>query len=275
MEFSDILLLVGGAVLGYLVQVVGERWRNVSDEYELWADARALSLEARGKGIGAELEYTWKGRSVQRPHLVDLYFWSAGKRDITSDQFDGGRSLEIRLGVPVVSELEGNKFALLDETAVQVDPQGTLVVSPSIIRKRMASHYRFITDGAPTLAAVNPIANLAAVRSVSADKRASTRLKRALGRVGSILIGVGIVGSLVYLFGLMFWGIGSAIGLLPEISTDFGRALTTWYPIVFFPVFLGGVLLAALSDTVSRRAGHALRVVRRSLGDKKALPWIK
>lgn len=275
MGLNDVLLLLGGAVLGYVIQVIGDQWRNVSDEFELWADLHVTSLEPNTGGVGTRLEYRLNGESVSHPHLVDFYLWSAGKSDITTDQFDSGRPLDLNFSVPIVSELEDKQFVALDETAIVTDPTGSIVIDPSIIRKRMASHYRFITDGVPKLTTVNPIANLTEVRSVSAQLRDPSPRRRFARQAGQTLIVGALILGLAYIVGIALWGVGGSAGWLPPFSTEASRASMLWFPVLFFPVFLGGALIGALSETVSRRARHALRVVRRSLSDKKALPWIK
>ena len=52
MDWTDLGLLVAGAILGYLVQVIGDGWRNVSDDHELWADLRSTTLEAQPGSVG-------------------------------------------------------------------------------------------------------------------------------------------------------------------------------------------------------------------------------
>ncbi len=275
MDFKDFALLIAGAVLGYLVQVLGDHWRNVPDEFELWVEFRAISLESQASGIGSGLEYRLNGKPVAHPHLVDFYFWSAGKRDITTDQFDSYRSLELSFGVPIVSELEDTRFVHHEETTMVVDPSGAVVVDPSIIRKRMASHYRFITDGMPRIETVNPIANLSQVRSGGLELKEPSALRRAGYRVGQTLtIGAFIV-PLFLLFAFVVWGVGGNAGWLPALPRDEMRAALPWVGLGFLTMLVAGVFLTMKSQTISRRAKHALNVVRKSLGDKKALPWLK
>jgi len=273
-DFKDFALLVVGAILGYLVQVLGDRWRNVSDEFELWVEFRAISLEP-ASGIGSGLEYRLNGKPVAHPHLVDFYFWSAGKKDITTDQFDSHRSLELNLGVPIVSELEDTRFVNLDETAIIVDPSGAVVVDPSIIRRRMASHYRFITDGVPRVDTVNSIANLSRVRSGGLELKEPSALRRTGYRVGQTLTISAFIVPLVLLIGFVLWSLGGEAGWLPPWPRDGARAVLPWIGAGFLTMFVAGVFLTIKSQTVSRRAKHALNVIRKSLGDKKALPWLK
>ncbi|HBR88788.1 MAG: hypothetical protein CMH38_14520 [Microbacterium sp.] len=276
MDWTDLGLLVAGAILGYLVQVIGDGWRNVSDDHELWADLRSTTLEAQPGSVGDRLEYTSNGKRVLHPHLVDFYFWSAGKKDITSDMFDDGRSLEINFGVPIVSELEDGSLASIDETAVVTDPMGSVVVDPSIIRKRMASHYRFITDGAPIITTVNPIANVSEVRSATVQLRQPSGRRQFAHRVGQFLTVGAFAVPLALIVVLMVWGIGGSIGWLPKLAEDaVSPASLTWLLIIFFTMFIAGVVTTTMSGTLSRRPRHAVRVLRASLSNKRAIPWIR
>ncbi len=266
MELKDILLLLGGAILGYLVQLLGDRWRNVSDDYELWAELVSSSIETREDGIGAQLEYVWDGRTVQHPHVADLYIWSVGKRDITSDQFDAGRSLTFQLGVPIVGELDGSSFAAMEETRATVSSTGSVVMGPSIIRKRMAGHYRFITDGEPTLETSNPVADLA-VGAIG--HHTSTSLRRTLKLLGGPLLKGG--GVVVGLSGFVL-----LICLLSadQVGSSSVPVLQPIVNVVAVAMLLGGfiaaagIVLVSLADAPPRRVRRAVRILRRSLGDK-------
>lgn len=268
MELKDILLLLGGAILGYLVQIAGDRWRNVSDEYELWVDLASSSIETKEDGLGNQLEYVWKGRVVEHPHVVDLYIWSAGKRDITSDQFDGSRPLTFQLGVPIMGELEGSKFAAMEETAREIDSAGTVKIGPSIIRKRMAGHYRFITDGNPTLTTSNPVANLAQVST--AESYTMTPLRRSLAPLGDRFLNSGIVSLIVT---------GIAVSAVLGIQRQMHLSDAEIPDIVVFCLWVGlgitvllgaaGGVVKALTSTSPRRVRRALRVLRRSLSNRR------
>ncbi|QYM76182.1 hypothetical protein [Leucobacter luti] len=274
---KDVLLLLAGALIGYIVQVLGEKIRHVGDDYELWADLRAVSLKAKSHNALADLEYRWRDKLVDNPHVVDVYFWSAGKRDITADMF-GGNTVAFDLKVPLLGELTDGEYRHIAEGSFVASEDGKLTMHPMLIRHNGVYHARFVTDGRPTHHVRAEIANVEAIRSVSREKRFPTALNLRLSRIGGVVFKLAFSSFLIILAALVVWGWIWEVEAFSESFRDAGqgiiRAASVWGLPISLLSFLLGAFLRSRGSTISRRARRAVRELRKSLKDKRALVWL-
>jgi hypothetical protein len=263
MTFENAISLIAGAILGVVFQWLFERSRLVADDYELWVDIQVRSLRSKGASrLGTNFEYLVDGEVVvENPVEVDLFLWSAGRRDIPRAHFDDSRPLSITLGAAVVSELDGGGSNATDDVAMTLAPHGELLVEPSLIRKTMAVHYRLLMDGNPTISVENPIENVT-VRSFYHDWRSHRR--SAQKWIGLLII---LSFFAAFVLAIVFDDVTSGwlenAGLPPAIIALVGVSL----------FFLGTGLMTS-SDLAPRRAQRAVRTLRRSLG-ARVIDWAR
>ena len=192
---------------------------------------------------------------------MEVYLWSAGKKDIRPEAFTGQRSLTIEFGVPIVSLLEDGKLVNADDTDLQL-AGNSITIAPSLIRKRMAAKYRVLTDGAPSFKITNPIADLESVRSYYEEWRSPTTAQKVAKWTSRALYAIG---GLVVVAGFALIPFASAINPDSPLSVPL-----TFLVIAPFPVVLGSII-GSFRMFAPRAAGRALKTLRKNLGSAATL----
>lgn len=102
-------------------------------------------------GVGEPLKVTFDGRTVGDPHVMRIALASAGRDDISSDDFDGGRPIVFDIGSKIlqISALDGGKsthFVIgADEKSIEVAPDLFKPKQPEVSAV-------FVCDGPPKIA---------------------------------------------------------------------------------------------------------------------------
>jgi hypothetical protein len=260
----EICLLIAGALLGVIASRLWERWRTVTEKNAIWVDVDMRTIQSLAPVPTADLEIRVDGLVVRDPWEVKLYIWSAGENDIRTESFQGAPQT-VSLGAGVVSQSVTAEHQA-DGVVTTISPSGGLTIQPGYVPKRFAREYRLITEGRPKIEWENTIADCE-VRSFWTDYWKPSAGRSAMKWIGRALIGVAILG-----FGL--------IGVLAGLETN-GEMVLANVPGLPFVItlgasvsFTGGIILSTFSDLASRRAIRALRVLRRSLG-QRVMDWAR
>jgi len=255
---------VVGAIFGVFFQYLFDRWRNVSEDYELWADIRYMSTASEHASVlGKKVQYLVDDVAMSNPGIVDVYLWSTGKKDVPPANFNS-QDLVIGLGVEIVDEMGGNQSPHAAEVKIDLMPDGRLIVKPTRIRKRFARRYRFLVEGKPQLQVTNNISDLE-VRSFYGEWSSSTPGQLAISVISKVLIGTAIA--------LFVFMIGSSI-----VASEWTREVLIpggWVGTLlsaFGLSMVSGMLLSFSAMMPNRRAQRAIRVLRKSLG-RRVLDW--
>lgn len=245
-------------ILGIMGTAVYERYRHVQDDYELWIDHISDSMMKGGSRASelSPLEYSVNGRTVKDPFEVELCVWATGKKDIGPERFNS-EELVIKLGVPIVSELDGYADYNAAEAAAVVDPIGEIVIDPSVIRGDMAIRWKLVTDGRPSLDFNKPFLD-AKVRSWFAEYEKPKVTRRAMkvsGIIAMTLVPLAVVGM-----------------VLLNLFTDLSAGAIIAPFLVAAPVLLfSGMMLLAQSDGPGRLLKRARKALDARIPD--SLKW--
>jgi len=246
----QIVLLVGGAVLGVVVTRLSDKWFSPLGE-ELWVDYSATSLTmAHAQVLAPEVTYRVGDRELAQPYRTRVFVWRVGTKDVRGDAFSD--DLVLRLGVPVIeSTLQSNELVSEAKVAFDVtDDDATITIAPSLVRPDFVAEYQFISDGLPKIQAHSPVADVK-VTSFYSESRNRNRVGPVLATVGGVLLAGGLVTTIT-------------LAVVSKVSADQSVA----GPLVFtLPgMFLGILLLAAASEISPRRARMARRALRSRIG---------
>jgi hypothetical protein len=109
-----------------------------------------------------ELEVRHRGQPLSQPYIVTVMVVSKGRKDISSDSFDGGQPIVANLGVPIIQELRfdaATKSRGVPVPKVVID--GTRVlVGPSMLAKRHTLTFTALVEGEPSLSSEIPILDI-------------------------------------------------------------------------------------------------------------------
>ena len=138
-------------ILGVVATFVVERQGKLRRDYELWAWESNDSLSKSDIGASRDhLQYVVNGRTVADPYEVSVDVWANGKKDLPAAVFNS-RDARIELGVPIVGVLAHSE-ASTEETSISLaEEEGVIRIHPSVVRRGMAAHWRFLTDGKPDM----------------------------------------------------------------------------------------------------------------------------
>jgi hypothetical protein len=150
MQPFDFLIPLFWAAAGVALDRLWTRWTYTPDEKEIWIDVveRAMSISGPVTAASKMQTVTTSGTLVHDPYLVDIYVWAAGRKDITTEAFHNGRPLSVHLRVPVM-EIINESLSEAEGLPVILEPNGTLIVGPGLVRKHFAYIAQVITDGKP------------------------------------------------------------------------------------------------------------------------------
>lgn len=245
-------------ILGIMGTAVYERYRHVQDDYELWIDNISDSMMKGGSRASelSPLEYSVNGRKVNDPYEVELCVWATGKKDIGPDRFNS-EELVIKLGVPIMSELDGYAECNATEAVAVVDPLGEIVIDPSVLRSDMAIRWKLVTDGRPSLDFNKPFLD-AKVRSWFAEYEKPKVARRAMkvsGIIAISLVPLGVVGMVL-------------LNLLTDLSAE---AIVAPFLIAAPVLLFSGTMLLAQSDGPGRLLKRARKALEGRIPD--SLNW--
>lgn len=245
-------------ILGIMGTAVYERYRHVQEDYEIWIDSISDSMK-KGDPRSSEwspLEYSVKGKPVKDPYQVELCMWATGKKDIGAERFNS-EELVIKLGVPIVSELDGYAEYDAAEVAAVVDPLGEIVIDPSVLRSDMAIRWKLVTDGRPSLDFNKPFLD-AKVRSWFAEYEKPKVVRRTM-KVSGILA-------------LTFVPLGVVGMVLLNLFTDLpAREIVSPFLVAASVLLFAGLMLLALSDGPGRLLRRARKALDARIPD--SLKW--
>lgn len=254
--FWQLMLLLGGGIVGVVFTRWAERWFNAVGDHELWIDYTAVPLTL-GATVGEKMgvKYVVDDRTMRDPHNVSLFIWRLGKRDVRPDSF-AGEDLTIEVGAPIapsslVSNVSTGGAILSFDVS---DDRGEVRLKPSLVRPGFVANYEFITDGVPQLQTHNPVADLK-ISSFYGEKD-----KRNL--IGPVLIVLGLV-SLLGAFAALI-----VFGILYRVAGE------TWvldYIWVTFPLMMGGFISLAVGSSISPRRARLARRKLRSMMNQRVL----
>lgn len=256
----EIFLWLLGIPTGIFATWLYDRFRNRTEDAALWIDGELVSTPD-SMASSLELGLTTldeNGTTVTAPVVIDLYLWSAGRKDIQRNLFDDSEPLLIPLNAKVIRELGGGRKVAADRALVSVD-SGGVRVDPSLVRKEIAIHWRLLLDGIPSFRPEevdNPIADLR-VRSFWHEWRHPTpgNVVRKIVGGALALIGLGTIVLSVFLP----QSTKELLGKSPVIDL----ALIT---LGVFAALVAGILLFTTADLPSRRAQYASRRLNKVLG---------
>ncbi|PPH13325.1 hypothetical protein C5C71_01890 [Rathayibacter sp. AY1C1] len=257
MWFETVVLLVVGAILGVLFQWLFDRWRHVADDYELWVDYdyRSIASErALSPGL-PKLEYAVQGVPVPDPGILDVYVWSAGKKDIQYSQFDQVLDLTVDFNVEVFDELKGGHEHNAANLVMSMSADGHFSLSPGLVRKDMARHYRLLVSGEPSMKISSQISDVV-VRSYYREWHRPwirNRIKRWAGGIISF-----VVGPIAFnVLGIKFWPFQKWL-----VANDLDPLIGL---LISFAIMAVGVTLFTTSFTPPRKPSRAARILNRNI----------
>jgi hypothetical protein len=136
---------VGGLTL--VTYVVGTTGRKL-----VYSMPTATPLLATPPGISSDIEVRHGGGVLVNPQVLEVRLQSRGRRDIRRDDFEGGKPLELDVGIPVVSLLDWFMGPGGDSTDPDVRVRGlALAIGPSLIPRRQVFTFHLLADGGETL----------------------------------------------------------------------------------------------------------------------------
>jgi hypothetical protein len=255
-----ILSVVGGAVAAIAIERMYNGWRADAADYELWLDLNELTLMAEESDrFETGMEYVVDGRRVEKPFVVDVDIWNGGTKDIRADMFNGMSPIEVKLNVPVIKELNGGREFAAEATAISLDSDGVVRISPSLIRNGMIKRYRLLVDGKPHLTWDSQVADLH-VHDLNQEWETPT-LDRRIARIAARVLTALLV---VFFCALMV----SALVIPVEVRRDIADALPASLAVLAFvpgALFMICASLYAYGANASRRPRQASKARGRAL----------
>jgi hypothetical protein len=137
-----------------------------------------LTNELKSSGAD-DIKISLRGQAIDDPHLITLTIASRSRKDIRVGDFDEGKPLLFRFGVPIVAV---KCFAFDNQSAPELGPNlvtsgahgapsQTIQIKPSLIRKGRWCRLHLLTEGPPSLTCENPIADVAVRRGTPATSK--------------------------------------------------------------------------------------------------------
>ncbi|MEV8318406.1 hypothetical protein AB0Q95_30025 [Streptomyces sp. NPDC059900] len=140
------LAVFGGLTTGFFAGWATLRAANPKRQLDYWMSAKTNLLKA-ADGAGSSLEVHHAGGTLTDPHVLQIKMINKGRRDISSDHYDGGLPIRLDVGVQIVELLK-----LASEPSSLHLPTGTidgtaLKIGPSLIAKRQTITSSVLVDG--------------------------------------------------------------------------------------------------------------------------------
>lgn len=186
MEAWALIVAVGSMIVGVLslgVAVATYVAANPRKFIGFWHDAQPVINRVHIP----DAKVLIRGVAFQYPQYVELQVVSMSRHDITSAEFDQGKSMLLHLHgqTVVVSTGEGARGMKIEsvDTSDDATPK-TLAIRPQLIRRRSSSWIRFISEGQPRYDFEEAIANVRVRRMLSPE---SAFTRRAVGAFAGLL----------------------------------------------------------------------------------------
>jgi hypothetical protein len=124
--------------------------------------ASSLPVVRTHEAMKNALEVRHQGRTLSQPHVVTVMVVSRGRKDISSDSFDGEKPIVANLGVPIIQQLQFDAVAKSRGVPVpKVVIDGTQVlIGPSMLAKRHTLTITALVEGEPRLSMEIPILDI-------------------------------------------------------------------------------------------------------------------
>ena len=150
-------------LVGYLTIVVTRQSAFPKRRIEYGFLAVAPLIQ-RISGSSAQLQVLLDGMEVRDPHFAKLYFENLGKRDISSDLFDGGQPLTFTLEARLIKVLgfSSNQRGAGPFFAKNVAAADNAIeIKPCLIRAGASYRLDLLLDGSPTSGCESPLIDVA------------------------------------------------------------------------------------------------------------------
>lgn len=234
------------------------RRRQPTGDYQLWIEVVPRRLLSRhAEQVRHQLTVQTSGEDLADPHLIDLYFWYAGEKDLRPDAFLEERAFIIDLNcrAPHVERIT-SKGELSNVKFDSAKNSARLVVKPGLVRTGDAAHYRLITEARPQLSFDNPVADLSHY-ILSSEKWGRTPRRRKLRAWKWVYFTIGTLVS---------------AGAITWMALDGGFFERAIQAIVAFIATVGlitaGMVFWEAADRLDRRTRRAQRIAEKSLNTR-------
>lgn len=207
-------LIVGGLTL-WVTYMVGSAARKL-----VYSMPIAAPLLATPPGVSSDVEVRHRGRVLVHPQVPEVRLSSHGRRDIRSDDFDGGKPLRLDVAIPIVSLLDWKITPGGDATDPAVHIRGSaLEIGPSLIPRREITTFHLLADGEnPYLTCDSPLGDVKVTYAHYRDYRGmdpKTATRFALAMYSALLpLGAVVAGLVMGIPVLTATGLISALALL-------------------------------------------------------------
>jgi hypothetical protein len=263
MQPFDLLFPLFWAAIGVALDRLWTRWTYTPDEKEIWVDVVGKAMSISGPATAASMikTVTSAGVPINDPHMVTVYVWAAGQKDITKEAFHNNRALAVNLRVPVM-EVINESLSGAEGLPIKLSTNGTLTIGPGLMRKNFAYIGQVITEGEPQRSDWSASIADVALRSFFGEW-AKPRKGVVIARLfASVLLIAGIAMAGTVMSGAYIsWG-------LTEKESWFAAAAYS-----AFPAIILGIALLINSLFAPKRARKAVARLRANSGDKTAILW--
>jgi hypothetical protein len=121
-------------------------------------------LVQRVSGSSVQLKVLLNNAEVRDPHFAKLYFENPGKRDISSNLFDGGRALTFTLDAKLIQILgvasnQRNAEAFFTQNVVATE--NAIEIRPCLVRAGASYCLDLLLDGSPESGCESPLIDVA------------------------------------------------------------------------------------------------------------------
>lgn len=129
-DWLGIAALVVALVVGAATVLAARQWGNRRRKILFTFNTTALLPKGQESG---PLQITYHNRPVKDPHLVAIHVKNIGPSDIGSQQFDGDRSLKIKLNCTMYGLTSNSHPSSSASTGIA--DQGVLELRPQLLRR--------------------------------------------------------------------------------------------------------------------------------------------
>jgi hypothetical protein len=144
---------IGVAVIAIIVGVLAvRRWGN--RRLRLLFESTAIPLILGGAQSGL-LKVTFRDVDVEDPHLVTILLKNVGPADISSDRFDAGRSLVVRLNCTMYGLVKTTHPESTVSTALGAE--GVVELLPQLLRRGEERLVQAVVSGPPVPVLDSPL----------------------------------------------------------------------------------------------------------------------
>jgi hypothetical protein len=153
-----VAVLLVGAVTIAVTWVIGVPKRSL-----VYSLPVVTSLLPRGTRFAEnafdELQVAYGGKPLKDPHIVSLRIESRSRRDIRSEDFDQGKPLVFRIGVPIVSLVGASRSRDFPADGFRISEE-SVEVGPVLVRTKTRLTVDLLTDGSPSVVCESSLADV-------------------------------------------------------------------------------------------------------------------